>query len=356
MGTRYAVAASLVVAVLCAPAAHPWSAPVHMAVTAVAYQRLPATDRAAVDATLAAHPRFAEWSAAWDPEPGLSLGLYVALRASVWPDELRDPHYAHLQRGEDCLVRDGEHVPDPARQAERDAYDHPDWHFVNFPLRPPDFPIKPPPQVEGDILRALDRARATLRDAAAADADRAAALAWLLHLVADIHQPEHCVAYFGPEFPYGDRGGNWFYIKTATRPDLKLHAYWDNPLHVPGDLAAIREAAADLRGDPALSREQLPELSTHNRPLLWALESRDLAVKLVYLQGRLKPAPVRFGLNPATRQPELKSVDLAHAHELPGGYDVAARDAARRRAALAAFRLADEIGAALAPPEPGQEP
>jgi hypothetical protein len=158
------------------------------------------------------------------------------------------------------------------------------------------------------------------------------------------------VAYFGPEFPYGDRGGNWFYIRTATRPDLKLHAYWDNPLRVPDDLAAIRDTAEEIQGDAALSREQLPELSTHNRPLLWALESRDLAVKLVYLQGRLEPAPVKFGLDPVSHQPELKSVDLARARELPGGYDVAAREAARRRMALAAFRLTDEISAAFAPP------
>jgi S1/P1 Nuclease len=37
---------------------------------------------------------------------------------------------------------------------------------------------------------------------------KAIALAWLFHLVGDIHQPLHTAQLFTFEYPKGDRGGN----------------------------------------------------------------------------------------------------------------------------------------------------
>jgi S1/P1 Nuclease len=37
---------------------------------------------------------------------------------------------------------------------------------------------------------------------------KAIALAWLFHLVGDIHQPLHTAQLFTVEYPKGDRGGN----------------------------------------------------------------------------------------------------------------------------------------------------
>jgi len=59
-------------------------------------------------------------------------------------------------------------------------------------------------------------------------ADRAHDLAWMLHLVGDIHQPLHNAARVTtePKEKEGDHGGNLFLLKKGTIPD-NLHSFWD---------------------------------------------------------------------------------------------------------------------------------
>lgn len=70
-----------------------------------------------------------------------------------------------------------------------------------------------------------------LRDPAASDADKSIALAWVLHLGGDIHQPMHTSARVTETEPKGDQGGNLFLLsaKDATGEDrLNLHWFWDS--------------------------------------------------------------------------------------------------------------------------------
>ena len=62
----------------------------------------------------------------------------------------------------------------------------------------------------------------------AADTTKAVALAWLLHLVGDIHQPLHCSSRVTPDeaLPRGDAGGNTFRLDD----NRNLHGYWDRIL------------------------------------------------------------------------------------------------------------------------------
>ncbi|MDZ7343175.1 MAG: S1/P1 nuclease, partial [candidate division KSB1 bacterium] len=57
-----------------------------------------------------------------------------------------------------------------------------------------------------------------------APSQRTIDLAWVLHLVGDIHQPLHCSARVTPTEPEGDRGGNLFKLDS----NYTLHGYWDN--------------------------------------------------------------------------------------------------------------------------------
>jgi hypothetical protein len=81
---------------------------------------------------------------------------------------------------------------------------------------------------------------------------------------------------------------------------------------------ALRLSAEHPRGS-------LPELK-RTTPKVWSLESRSLAVEMAYLRGRLKG-----------------STNAGNAPGLPEGYTKDARVVAERQAALAAYRLADEI-------------
>jgi hypothetical protein len=74
-------------------------------------------------------------------------------------------------------------------------------------------------------------------------------------------------------------------------------------------------------------RKSLPELKKAKTPKDWSLENRGVAIEKAYLRGELKG-----GTSKETAQ------------ELPDGYTKAAKVVAEKQAALAGYRLADEIG------------
>src|SRR5207248_1080686 len=109
-------------------------------------------------------------------------------------------------------------------------------HYVNVPLIDP----KDRPFFAGktlispdltNILCALKQRANDLQTRTAAAEDRAVAVCWIFHLVGDIHQPLHNVAYFSsdPAFVEGDRGGNKFGVRADGRK-WNLHAFWDDLL------------------------------------------------------------------------------------------------------------------------------
>jgi hypothetical protein len=90
------------------------------------------------------------------------------------------------------------------------------------------------------------------------------------------------------------------------------------------------EQALGQAGDNLLYRypkKLLLEMKKAKTPKEWSLESREIAVEKAYLRGELKG-----GTSKET------------AVELPEGYSKAAKVVAERQAALAGYRLADEIG------------
>ena len=168
--------------------AEAWSGPGHLAIAAEAYRELSPELKAEAFEVLKAHPDFAKWEKAYHPNPNLDLPMYVFMRSSTWPDEIR---------------RSGS------------KYDHPNWHFIDYPLRPPAFPLEPGPKPTDDVLFGVAQCEKTLSDTNANPELRAVSLSYLIHLVGDMHQPLHCVSLFTAAYPNGDRGGNDFYVKPA---------------------------------------------------------------------------------------------------------------------------------------------
>src|SRR5438067_1805551 len=70
----------------------------------------------------------------------MDLAAYVFLRASTWPDEIR---------------RHG------------NQYDHPHWHYINYPLKPPAFHFEPGGAPDDDILYGISQCEKTLSDKSA---------------------------------------------------------------------------------------------------------------------------------------------------------------------------------------------
>ena len=91
--------------------------------------------------------------------------------------------------------------------------------------------LENPNEDGGKAVEKLFDFEKVLKDATASDADKAIAIAWILHLGGDIHQPLHTSARVTELEPKGDQGGNLFLLtpKDTPRQDqVNLHWFWDS--------------------------------------------------------------------------------------------------------------------------------
>lgn len=176
--------------------ARAWGEQGHRVVGQIAYENLTPGARAQVDRFLQAGL------------PTLRGPFETLAMACVWPD----------------VVRSGGKLA---------RYNHPIWHYSSMPF--PDGVKNTGQPIQGELVPALDKQLAILGDRHRSDGERMIALAWVGHLVGDIHQPLHATSRYSPESPGGDRGGNGFPIlgpeyvdHTGARvPIENLHTYWD---------------------------------------------------------------------------------------------------------------------------------
>jgi hypothetical protein len=161
---------------------------------------------------------------------------------------------------------------------------------------------------------------------------RAIALAWLFHLVGDIHQPLHTAQLFTVEYPQGDKGGNEICVRvTQAGQPLNLHRFWDGVITSSSNPTRLQNEATSLRNRQEFQRSQLTELaSTHFES--WARESYEIATKITYRKGGQIGTPKGGAMDCAM---------VAGAPVLPAGYVVSASRIADRRMILAGYRLVD---------------
>ncbi len=152
--------------------ARAWGVQGHQVVAAIAWQGLSPVAREEATRLLA-------------PEPGQTL-----VSISTWADEHRGPATAP-------------------------------WHYLNFPRGQCRFDAARDCPDGQCVVGAIDRQRAILASKAT-DAERLQALKYLVHFVADVHQPLHA----GYQ---DDRGGNTVQLRFLMRGS-NLHALWDKGL------------------------------------------------------------------------------------------------------------------------------
>lgn len=113
-----------------------------------------------------------------------------------------------------------------------------EFHFINFfwegtsggtgqnsPDDREDIPVPEPNAIEELKLFRPSVACGTPQCSTPAE-ERALMLAWMLHLVGDIHQPLHTSARVAQGGTEGDQGGNLFKLGTG-RNARSLHSFWD---------------------------------------------------------------------------------------------------------------------------------
>jgi hypothetical protein len=98
-------------------------------------------------------------------------------------------------------------------------------HYMNTPWSMDGTPTDPEPQA--NLVSVLQEKLSAYKNPHTPEKERAIALAYLVHLVGDAHQPLHCINRFSAAFPHGDRGGTLVPINTPQAKVNNLHAYWD---------------------------------------------------------------------------------------------------------------------------------
>jgi hypothetical protein len=293
-----------------------WSEGGHAIISLIAFDLLTPDEQRKLVAIMERHPRYAEDFTPPEKLPNDDEVLRWRIgRIGYWPDVAR----------------------------KQPAHNRSTWHYELGPSlmigSVPATPERPGPPPEGAGLdlqemyasQAVDVCRRIMADESARIEERAIAMCWVAHLVADIHQPCHAGSLYMEgvfEEVDGDRGAN----RIPTKQRQNMHALWDQLLGQDWTLNGTRKRVVELRSDAALV--SLAEISSGIEgglePKTWLSESRQIAVTHVYRPEVLEPMfRVSAGL---IDKPEVIDLSEEYLHEAGG--------MAQRRAIQAAYRLA----------------
>jgi hypothetical protein len=199
--------------------AYSWNSRGHKIAVSIAYDQLGQTKKAMFTELLKRHPYSDEWLEDYEKESGIELGRYLFIRASVWPDDVKgvESNFPFINES---------------------------WHYVNFRVDYKNGHLTERLSPQADILYAMGWGKMIMtqkwkessgqKGFRYTDDSKAVALSWILHLIADMHQPMHCATLYNEFYPKGDAGGNRVYIrkKDNAKTTYSLHSYWDGLLGV----------------------------------------------------------------------------------------------------------------------------
>lgn len=165
--------------------------------------------------------------------------------------------------------------------ADRIRGDRPEtapWHFVGIPFKASRYDPKRDCAGGECVIGAIERFRRILSDRDRPAEERAEALKFLVHFVADLHQPLHTV-------DRGDRGGNdvpvTFFgekIYPFSEKRWNLHTVWDSGLI---DQTGLSGAAYVAHLGVWLKKRSIWDLQK-GTAVDWALEAHRTAVDVAY--------------------------------------------------------------------------
>lgn len=191
-----------------------WDDVGHKTTAYIAWQRMSPEAREAVIRILRAAAEDSDLSVyyqSYGAEPEQVRKLEYFMLASTWADIVRDR----------------------ALETRYRKYHHSNWHYDDMFWK----------QISGgvELLRGFDEGGVAvdklvefdkvIRNASANDKDKAIAIAWIMHLIGDLHQPLHTSARVTDTEPKGDQGGNLFLITPEGTPresQQNIHWFWDS--------------------------------------------------------------------------------------------------------------------------------
>lgn len=283
--------ARLLLAVCFVPLAQAWDSPGHIMVAKIGYDNASAAARKKIDELSKS-----DELAILNPSTKPALH-YNGVNFAAWPDDIKHA------------------TPDATKYAGR----YGNWHFMDMSITADPLDafkdLTPPGLKSGDAYTGLHLCLDVLKGKKSdVVPNEAVALALLVHLLGDIHQPLHCATRFlSPPDAHGrqrsDAGGNSVTIQNFENKYPELHQLWDTgalstfdvakkAVTVPGDFPTFgttNTSPALLAAVEHVSKGQKPADTSLADDYLkrWILESHKLAVDVAYGKaGNLDKLPL----------------------------------------------------------------
>lgn len=257
---------------------------------------------------------------------------------SPGPIEARNRAYFELIATWADIVRNFGMAPEGRRIFEDryKKYHRGNWHYDDFFWKQVDgkAEIVDHPEDGGVAIKKLAEFDRVLLDPKADEEKKAIAIAWIMHIIGDIHQPLHTSGRITDLEPKGDQGGNLFVLSPANTPrneQLNLHWFWDSiiPNMIPYGKEPCGQAYIESIGNRIMKKYPLKEVRGRLEPgefEKWKRESFDLVPANVFT-------------------PDLKRNETPSAK-----YKRNALRVAEGQLAMAGYRLAETLNAGLGQP------
>lgn len=214
MSTKiFGVITFVVLAVACVLPARAWDDVGHKITGYIAWQQMTPATRENVIKILRAAPEDAQLSTFYMTYGGRS-------------DEARKREFFMLIATWADIIRDRDF------ETRMKKYHHSNWHYDDVFWKTVDGKVVEVTGMEegGHAIEKLNDFNKSIRGSDS-DKEKALAIAWIEHLIGDLHQPLHTSARVTDLEPKGDQGGNFFKITPKDTPRDKeenLHWFWDS--------------------------------------------------------------------------------------------------------------------------------
>lgn len=296
-----------------------WDDVGHKLTTFIAWERLTPQTRERIAAILKAAPEDSDLGMLYpqDSRSDEAKRRDHFVIASTWSDIVRDRSY-------DVRFK---------------KYHKGTWHYYDSFWTVENGSVKileMPKEDGGQAVPKLFEFEKVLQSESASDAEKSIALAWILHLIGDLHQPLHCSARVTPEEPKGDQGGNLFLLRPKDTPREKqenLHWLWDS---------IVKRTVLRVNDEP--DQLYIPKIA------------RQIVKKHPYsrIAARIKPGKYydwhKEGLQLAID--EVFPASLKRFEEPSKSYQNSAFKISEEQIALAGFRIAELLNRVLGEKKP----
>lgn len=292
-----------------------WDETGHKVTACIAWQRMTPEVRERVIKILLAAPEDSQIASYYLPYGSRSAEAkkreFFMLMAT-WPDIIRD-------RSQEVRFK---------------KYHNGNWHYSDIFWKSEDGKVIMVDNVEanGLAMQKLIDFNQLIRGSAS-DSEKAVAIAWLEHLIGDVHQPLHMSGKVSDLNAKGDQGGNLFVLTPKGTPREKqanLHSYWDSIIgrYQPNSKDQCDADYIDPIADEIIRQYPFDkEKSKLNADKfdVWGKESLDIATSFVYK--------------------DIKSFELPS-----DNYKKKAFELAQERMALAGYRMGELFNEVFATP------